>query len=939
MSLLLTCGAGCNEGAGGGGTSTEDSGTGEGTEGEDETDPEPEEEPQGERITGIGVGGGPDELSYAGLDSEEMDVWGPGGYVVDHLGLNWIGDGPGHKVLVIDDDGQIVDRYDLEGLVRGLHDIEVTETYLYVLTVGGDTPVIARINRNNADPSAWETFEVPADNLDTRSVTGLRKDANGVVSVELVFGREYLPLFGADGNFIASGLPTAVYEVDGHTVELMAHTGEDGQNVTHGTILVDAVEVAAVDTIGMLGDFYLIGSTPDGDLWIRVGDVGISEGAFLTRMYAYRFGLDGSLKEVVQLPMREELVWVEHRITIEPEGDVRVLSTGIEEVSLRRPVASTPIVPFELPPGVTPYVPGDTTAMLAGGQELAPTPLGDENSCMSRAEMLQRAYEFVNYQAVYNQQHMQTCSGRTPVSYFQQRLGQPIRGVAYKYAGHMEVSTYHNAVVNNRTIGDLNTKDDKNVDNCSAGVDCSGFVSKVWRCGHKTTRNIEGVSQILSSTNELKPGDALNKWGSHVRLVEAFDGNWGVKVVEATVGSERMRVIARSISWGDAGSGAGYKPIRYNNVCPDAPPPPPPKTAHVIFDVSGYLPANSGYVPLPPTRLLDTRQNGQEHVGPLLTDEVISVSVAGRAGLPDAGGIGAVVLNTTVAQPQGNGFLAVYPDANYPGTSNINFVEYEAAPALVIIDPGADGKIEIQHVTTNGGSDVLVDVFGYFPPSADVHMVTPTRVFDSRTMEFGAAKVAAGTRNVQLAGVGGIPNAGVSAVIANLTAINPDAPGYATIYAAGTAEPQTSNLNYVAGVARANLVIVQVSAEGFATLYTHESAHYAVDVLGWFGEGVDFEPIAPLRLRDTRVDDAGPLGPDESIAIHVFGQPTIPDGVMAIFGNVTAAQPTTPGYLQVYPDAVPATSNVNFVAGKVVSNAVLTEVSNSGIVHVKAKLP
>ena len=904
----------------------------------------PDPEQDSERITGIGVGGGPDELTYSGLDSLEMEVWGPAAYVVDHLGLNWLADGPGHKILVIDDDGQIVDRYDLEGLVRGIDDIEVTETHVYVLIIGGQTPIIARAGRNDVQASAWETFDIPSE-LDVADITGLRKDGEGGVAVELAFGREHLPIFAGDGTLIAApGAPISTVQVDGHSVALVAATSLEAADLSTASLLVDDVEVATIKTFGLLGDFALIGVTPDGDMWLRVADVGLVDGAFVTRMLAYRFALDGTLMQVVEMPMRHELVWVEHRITMDPEGELRVMSTGVDEASLRRPVDIGVATPFASLPGVAPYQPSE-----AGGGALeqlgalAPDTEGglegDEALCMSREEIMQRAYAYANFEAVYNSQHMHTCAGRTPVAYFQKHLGQPIKGVAYKYAGHIEVSTYANAVANSYTVGDLNTSTDKIVDACSYGVDCSGFVSKAWLSGHYSTSTLYNVSHGLDSYAALQSGDALNKPGSHVRLVAQNLGAYGVQVIEATVGKDAMRVVVRDRSWGDAGYAAGYAPVRYNKVCPDAPPPPPQTTTHVIFDVSGYLPSGSGYVPVGPARVLDTRLAGQEFVGPLATDQNISVTLAGKVGLPAAAQLGAVVLNIAVANPQGQGFLAAYPDAPFPGNSSINFALGEATPGLVIVDPGADGKVELLHVTNNGTSHVIVDVFGYFPPGTDIHMVAPARVFDSRDPLFGAAMIPAGTKELQIAGVGGIPLVGVGAVIANLTAVNPAASGYATIYESGASQPVTSNLNYTVGGTRANLVVIPVSAAGFATLFTLEDSHYLVDVLGWFGEGLDFQPISPLRLRDTRSDDAGPVGHEGSILVDVVGAPTIPDGVEAIFGNLTAVQATSVGYLQVYPDAVPSTSNVNFVGGKVSSNLVLTQVSNNGDVHIRAMIP
>ncbi|MCA9716627.1 MAG: hypothetical protein KC468_18290, partial [Myxococcales bacterium] len=736
--------------------------------------------PESERITGVGVDGGDDGVTYEGVGVEEIEEWGPTAYAMDERGHNWIADAPGHKVLVVDDDGAVVDRYLLDGLVRGLQDIEVTDRHLYVLTVGGDAPVLARVGRNDVQPSAWETFEFPDVGVSARDVTGLRRDDSGVISLELRFGHSALPVFDAEGGYIASGSPTSEFVVGEHTVELIGYDGDPDGDPSVGAVIVDGVEVTTVRASGVLGAIAIIGATPGGDLWIRVSDVHLEGGVIQTRELAYRFTLEGALVQLLEMPMKDEIVWIEHRLAMDPDGNLRALSAGSDETSVIRP-RDISVAAAQLPPSPRSSAPAEPPAIASPGDDARP-----RSQCISRDEILHRAYEYVNYEAIYNENHMKSCSGRTPLSYFQARLGQPIRGVAYKYAGHIEVSTYDDAVHNQYTVGDLNTPTDKVVDGCSYGVDCSGFVSKAWQSGHKTTSSLYTVSHALESLYELKPGDAVNKPGSHVRLIAASNWNNSFDIVEATVGKERMRVIARPMSWGDAGAGTGYKPVRYNSVCPDAPPPPPPTTAHAVFDASGYLPASSSYKPVPPVRLLDTRQAGQEHEGPLASEETIAVTVTGKGGIPGAASVGALVLNVTAAHPLSLGHLAVYPGAVNPGTSNVNFYPGQSTGNLVIVEPNDAGAVNLYHFSPDGETDVVVDAFGYFPPSADVHPVTPARVFDSRQPEFGEAPLTAGTHKLQLSGLGGIPLAEAHAVIANLVAVQPESDGHATIFEAGT---------------------------------------------------------------------------------------------------------------------------------------------------------
>src|SRR5205085_4302920 len=93
---------------------------------------------------------------------------------------------------------------------------------------------------------------------------------------------------------------------------------------------------------------------------------------------------------------------------------------------------------------------------------------------------------------------------------------------------------------------------------------------------------------------------------------------------------------------------------------------------HIIADVMGWFPAASGFHPLTPLRILDTR------VG-------IGVRGAiGSAGSIDADGLckggvpsnaKAIVINVTAVEPTGGGYITVWPSGDArPESSNLNFV-------------------------------------------------------------------------------------------------------------------------------------------------------------------------------------------------------------------------------------------------------------------------
>lgn len=222
--------------------------------------------------------------------------------------------------------------------------------------------------------------------------------------------------------------------------------------------------------------------------------------------------------------------------------------------------------------------------------------------------------------------------------------------------------------------------------------------------------------------------------------------------------------------------------------------------------------------------------------------------------------------------------------------------------------------------------------------------LTPARVLDTRT----STPVAASSQvTVQVTGRGGVPDvAGVDAVVLNVTAATPEAPGYATVYpaGAGTPRPTASNLNFTAGApAVPNLVVAEVGPTGAVSIFNGSpgATHYLADVVGYYRRsgqpmGVRFQPQAPRRILDTR--SSSPLGAGATRSLVVTGTASgVPTSATAVVLNVTAARTTDQSYLTVYPAGAtrPTTSNLNW-PGPVaaIPNLVYTPVGTGGAVQV-----
>jgi len=268
-------------------------------------------------------------------------------------------------------------------------------------------------------------------------------------------------------------------------------------------------------------------------------------------------------------------------------------------------------------------------------------------------------------------------------------------------------------------------------------------------------------------------------------------------------------------------------------------------SAFPIVDVQGYFAdtvsprTGSSYVPLTtPSRVLDTRVGGAATKFGAGTTRDVPLTPAVPAGAT------AVVANFTVTNPTTFGFLTVYPAGTptRPVVSNLNWAPGRSIPNLATIPLGTDGKISV--FNSEGASDVLIDVAGYYVPRESAVVgdrftpVAPQRLGDSRSNIGGLTTftTANQTKNLKVTGVGGVPATNVSAVVVSITSDNVEADTFFTAFPkGGAAVPNVSNLNPIAGENAANLAIVRVGTGGEITLLNRTpKANIIVDVYGYF---------------------------------------------------------------------------------------------------------
>jgi hypothetical protein len=270
----------------------------------------------------------------------------------------------------------------------------------------------------------------------------------------------------------------------------------------------------------------------------------------------------------------------------------------------------------------------------------------------------------------------------------------------------------------------------------------------------------------------------------------------------------------------------------------------------------------------------------------------ITVQVAGVADIPSAA-VGAA-LSIGLKNGTAAGYISAWPTG---GSSNSSpTISYLASGAVVHgMYQGAlsaSGQITILN---QGSAAVTITVGseGYFlspaaSPAGSAYIDVPQAVAASTTNGTGGvtsqAIPANGSITYPVEGVDGIPASGVSAVVEDIRAYQPQNTGFLTVYAAGGTDPGQPGVNFTSGMDEGNNITVpMVSSSGQQTITNHSSGTVQVIV----------------ALRGYYQPPAAPSAPDDVTATVSGSTATITwespygDGGSPITGFTVTAPPET----------------------------------------------
>lgn len=344
-------------------------------------------------------------------------------------------------------------------------------------------------------------------------------------------------------------------------------------------------------------------------------------------------------------------------------------------------------------------------------------------------------------------------------------------------------------------------------------------------------------------------------------------------------------------------------------------------------------------------RVLDTKYNTGGYNTPMSGGAWRTVKIAGNAGIPDDGSVGAVavtavILDTSYGQLRGRPnadtattLMSIYAGGGATSTSNSSIVALND-----------DGTLQVM---TSTDARLVLDVQGYYTSSDDGTAaggfvpVAGTRIVDTRSgTGLPKAVVASGdTKTIQVTGNAGVP-AGASGVVVTMIAVNKEAKiGTLTPFAYGAPQPKNS-FQYQESQDTAMSAQVALSANGKLSINnTGSSTDLVVDVQGYFtaaGKGGAMFTPAAGRAYDTRAGSNTALGNNESRSIQlagVAGVPVMGSGITAVVITLTAVHSAdSEGRAIVWADGTtrPAITSMDYVAGSTRSNTVTVPLGANG---------
>lgn len=310
-----------------------------------------------------------------------------------------------------------------------------------------------------------------------------------------------------------------------------------------------AVEFLEIDNSGRM---YVFAE----NLPTRTGNAG----AFVAR-----YSQAGALEGIYELPLSN--VPLSRRfVTVSGDGDVYFLRTNAKAadvlgVGFQR-LADAKVIDVHAPPA-------------AASDNWQPH-LAAAVRPLTRQRVIETAFAFEGVQwkvnaSAYGRDPDTACTGfagrvRRP-GYLRGKLGLEVRGIPYCWGCYGSLDQIRSGIEHGVLAGNICTHNAPRRD--VVGVDCSAFVSATWGLAtHFTTAAIPAIATRISDPSDLRPGDALDKPGSHVVLFLRFTPDHKAEVMESSPGACDGRVCHNIYPLASL-LARGFIPVRFRALAND----------------------------------------------------------------------------------------------------------------------------------------------------------------------------------------------------------------------------------------------------------------------------------------------------------------------------------------------------------------------------------
>jgi hypothetical protein len=348
------------------------------------------------------------------------------------------------------------------------------------------------------------------------------------------------------------------------------------------------------------------------------------------------------------------------------------------------------------------------------------------------------------------------------------------------------------------------------------------------------------------------------------------------------------------------------------------------------------------FVSLPSARIVDTRTGVGAPKRAVAAHQLLSPTVAGTGHVVPSTATAVQVTITTPA-PTASGGITAYGPAPRPGTTNVQFItgHGESGSALVQL---AAGRINLYNAAARGTVQVVVDLTGYWAPTAAstgpgvLHPVAPRRIIDTRYGTGGVAKKAiAGHQAVTaaVAGTGKPVPSGTGAVAVTITAVGPATAGGLIVYAGGATPPTEVTQYFTAQRGVSTFAVVPLSSAGTMSVYNSSggTVNVVVDLAGYYVAGVPLDAGALRTLTPKRALDRSGVPSAGTVSVHVGGVGGVPRaGKTVAIVTVSVIAPVGGGGVTAWTAGQkrPGVTTVQYLTGQNVSATALVPISSSG---------